>query len=230
MVKHNDMIQSHSYLIFDIETAPAYAKLEDAPEAYKKAWEAYCGKHYTEMGVDAAYTNNAALHPEFGRVVSISAGYFVSEGVLKMKNLCGDDEKGLLEGMRSAFASTKPLAGHYIMDFDIPFLAKRMIKHGVTLPNNLFLVGVKPWEVRHLDTYNWWKLGSYRQSCGLDQLCMHLGIPSPKSDIDGSQVGGLFYQGQYERIKVYNNEDVLAVARVMYFLEGRNWESIKVEE
>jgi hypothetical protein len=44
----------------------------------------------------------------------------------------------------------------------------------------------------HLDTLELWKF-DYKHYTSLKLMCKVLGIPSPKGDIDGSQVGHVFY-------------------------------------
>jgi hypothetical protein len=41
-----------------------------------------------------------------------------------------------------------------------------------------------------------------------------LGIPSPKGDLDGSQIAGAFAAGRFDDIAKYNAGDVEAVRRV----------------
>jgi predicted methyltransferase len=56
-----------------------------------------------------------------------------------------------------------------------------------------------------------------------------LGIPSPKDDIDGSQVASVFYQEKnLERIITYCEKDVVTVAQV--FLKLRSESLLKTEE
>ena len=56
-----------------------------------------------------------------------------------------------------------------------------------------------------------------------------LGIPSPKDDIDGSQVASVFYQEKnLERIITYCEKDVVTVAQV--FLKLRSEFLLKTEE
>jgi hypothetical protein len=55
-----------------------------------------------------------------------------------------------------------------------------------------------------------------------------LGIPSPKGDIDGSQVGHVFYvENDIDRIVTYCEKDVIAVAQV--FLRFRK-EDLLIED
>ena len=61
-----------------------------------------------------------------------------------------------------------------------------------------------------------WKFGDYKNYTSLDLLTTVLGIPTPKDDIDGSQVAGIYYvKTIFERIVRYCEKDVLAIARVL---------------
>ncbi len=90
-----------------------------------------------------------------------------------------------------------------------------MIINGIPLPNKLNLFGKKPWEVPHLDTLELWKFGDYKHFTSLKLLTKVLGIPSPKDDIDGSEVARVFYiENDIDRIVTYCEKDVIAVAQV----------------
>ena len=79
---------------------------------------------------------------------------------------------------------------------------------------NLF--GKKPWEVPHLDTLELWKFGDYKHYTSLKLLTSILGIPSPKNDIDGSEVAKVYYQEKnLARIVNYCEKDTIAVAQVL---------------
>jgi uncharacterized protein YprB with RNaseH-like and TPR domain len=108
------------------------------------------------------------------------------------------------------------LCAHNGKEFDFPYIARRMIIHGMKLPDKLNLFGKKPWEVAHLDTMDLWKFGDYKHFTSLKLLTAILGIPSPKDDIDGSQVGAVYYKEQdIERIITYCEKDTIAVAQVL---------------
>ena len=66
-----------------------------------------------------------------------------------------------------------------------------------------------------------WKFGDYKSYTSLDLLAAILDIPSPKSDIDGSQVSTVFWQEKdYERIKVYCEKDVRTTVQVFLRMSG----------
>jgi hypothetical protein len=103
-----------------------------------------------------------------------------------------------------------------------------MIINNISIPNKLNLFGKKPWEIPHLDTMELWKFGDYKHFSSVKLLTKILGIPSPKGDIDGSQVADVFYnQKDIDRIVTYCEKDTIAVAQI--FLRLRR-EAILIEE
>jgi predicted PolB exonuclease-like 3'-5' exonuclease len=66
-----------------------------------------------------------------------------------------------------------------------------------------------------------WRFGDYKHYTSLKLMAHVLGIPSPKDDIDGSQVAKIFYEeNDLERIIRYCEKDTLTVAQL--FLRLRN--------
>ncbi len=115
--------------------------------------------------------------------------------------------------------------GHNIKEFDIPFLCRRMLINGMILPECMQLNGKKPWEVGHLDTLELWRFGDYKHYTSLALLAEVLNIPSPKDDIDGSMVAGVYYLDKdLQRIARYCMLDVLTSAKVFLKLRGINEE------
>ena len=61
-----------------------------------------------------------------------------------------------------------------------------------------------------------WRFGDFKQYTSLKLLAHVFGIPSPKDDIDGSQVAQVYYQEKdIERIIRYCEKDVVTVAQVL---------------
>ena len=113
------------------------------------------------------------------------------------------------------------LCGHNIKEFDLPFIARRMIINNLNIPEKINNMGKKPWEINHLDTLELWKFGDYKHYTSLNLLAAVLDIPTPKDDIDGSQVASVYYDDHdLERIKTYCEKDVLTVAQI--FRKFRN--------
>ena len=98
-----------------------------------------------------------------------------------------------------------------------------MLIHQIDLPKKLNLFVKKPWEVPHLDIMELWKFGDYKHYTSLKLLTAILGIPSPKDDIDGSEVAKVYYQEKnLERIVVYCEKDTIAVAQVLLRFNNEN--------
>jgi phage pi2 protein 07 len=103
-----------------------------------------------------------------------------------------------------------------------------MIILGLPIPQKLNLFGKKPWEVPHLDTLELWKFGDFKHYTSLKLLTNVLGIPSPKDDIDGSEVAQVYYADKnIDRIVTYCEKDVIAVAQILLRLRR---EDLLIEE
>jgi DNA polymerase elongation subunit (family B) len=211
-------------IFFDLETAPFRSdinKLDDRVIAlYDKKVRA---RHFLEETLEKAY-ESAGLYPEFGRIVCATFGFAHADDkgpYFRMRSFCGRDEKAILQAIADTFPPDTVLCGHNSKSFDIPYLCKRMLALGVPLPSYLKLHGKKPWEVKHEDTMEIWKFGG-RDYTSLDVLSMCLGIPSPKSDMDGSQVGKAFYEGRIGEIATYCSRDVLTTANCYFKMMGKS--------
>ncbi|MEN8965145.1 MAG: 3'-5' exonuclease, partial [Polaribacter sp.] len=70
------------------------------------------------------------------------------------------------------------------------------------------------------------KFGDYKHYTSLKLLTSILGIPSPKDDIDGSEVAAVYYEEKnIQRIVNYCEKDTIAVAQIL--LKFNNQELLK---
>lgn len=216
-------------LFLDIETVPGVPSFEALDPVMQQLWDKKSAYFRKPEESAAEVFDRAGIYAEFGRVVCISVGMaFVRNGQrhFRIKSFASDSEKELLMGfgsMLSAFASDpgRNVCGHNIKEFDIPYIARRMLINGITLPSILDIAGKKPWEVKFIDTLELWKFGDYKHYTSLNLLTTIFGIPSPKDDIDGSEVAGVYYrENNLERIAVYCEKDVLATAQLFLKLKG----------
>ena len=151
----------------------------------------------------------------------------------RVKSFFGKDETELLiqfvDLLETSFEKKSTLlCGHNIKEFDVPYIARRLLINNLQLPKSLNLMGKKPWEVPHLDTLELWKFGDYKHFTSLKLLTEVLGIPSPKDDIDGSQVRDVYYEeNNLNRIKSYCEKDVVAVAQVLLKLSHKDLLSVQ---
>ncbi|MFD1314935.1 3'-5' exonuclease [Namhaeicola litoreus] len=210
-------------LFLDIETVPetqSFAELDPLKQELFSKKTAYQRKD--EITADEFY-ERAGIWAEFGKIICISVGFFdlhSEKPAFRIKSFFGDDERKILLAFKNLLDKffSKPeqvLCAHNGKEFDFPFIARRMIVHSIALPEKLQLFGKKPWEVAHLDTMEMWKFGDFKHYTSLNLLTNILGIPSPKEDIDGSQVAKVYYEDQdLLRIVKYCERDTLAVAQV----------------
>jgi 3'-5' exonuclease len=207
-------------LFIDIETVPAYNSYEEVPERIQKLWDkksSYLDRE-NESNPSDLY-GRAGIYAEFGKIVCISSGYYRNDE-FRLKSCYGDDEKELLEEFSQlllAFfrAPDRWLCAHNGKEFDYPYLSRRFLVNGLHLPAVLDNAGKKPWEIYHLDTMELWKFGDFKHYTSLDLLAAIFGSPTPKDDIDGSEINHVYWQEHdLERIRTYCQKDVLTVAQL----------------
>ena len=214
-------------LFLDIETVPAYPDFEAVPEKFQKLWEkkAHRLQYGEEKLSPAELYGRAGIYAEFGKIVCVSCG-FMNGNEVRIKSFYGDDEKILLEEFAQMLIQyyNRPeslLCGHNGKEFDFPYLARRMLVNGISLPSILDLAGKKPWEIRHLDTLELWKFGDYKHYTSLELLAALFNIPTPKDDIDGSEVARVYWEEKdLERIATYCQKDVLATLQLFRRYQG----------
>ena len=151
-----------------------------------------------------------------------------SEHEFRTTSFYGDDEKELLKRFVQLLNDhyNKPqhlLCAHNGKEFDFPYLARRMLINGLKLPEILNIAGKKPWEVAHLDTMELWKFGDYKKFTSLNLLATIFDIPTPKDDIDGSDVARVYWkENDLDRIVNYCQKDVLTVAQLFLRFKGQS--------
>lgn len=215
-------------LFLDIETVPETQHFSDLDETKRFLWESKSQYQRKDEYTPEEFYNRAGIWAEFGKIVCISVGYFNFQGQRRMFRVTSfyGDEITILKDFKNLlithFSQTKHLlCAHNGKEFDFPYIARRMIIHNIELPYKLNLFGKKPWEVPHLDTLELWKFGDYKTYTSLKLLTNVLGIPSPKDDIDGSEVYCVYYEeGNIDRIIDYCEKDTIAVAQIFLRLRG----------
>ena len=214
-------------LFLDIETVPMCSTYDELPERFVPLWDKKAGYlKREEEDTPSALFPRAGIYAEFGKVVCISFGMF-RDGNFRIKSFYGDDEKALLTDfanlLESKFSSKDfLLCAHNGKEFDFPYLSRRMLINAIPLPEILDLAGKKPWEVANIDTMELWKFGDFKNYTSLEVLSAVFDIPTPKDDIDGSQVGKVYWEDKdLERIVKYCQKDVLAIAQLFLRYQGK---------
>lgn len=224
-----DHISISNILFLDIETVPQHPTYEHLPDHFKKLWDKKAAYLAKEKETSFDVYPKAGIYAEFGKIICISVGYISSnesKKQLRIKSFYGDDEKLLLEQFSHLLhnhynKSHHLLCAHNGKEFDFPYIARRMLVNGIKLPSILQIAGKKPWEVSHLDTLDLWKFGDYKNYTSLELMATIFGIPTPKNDIDGSQVYRVYWEEQnLTRIVEYCQKDVLTLARLLMRFKG----------
>ncbi|KGO87499.1 3'-5' exonuclease [Flavobacterium suncheonense] len=230
-----EKIALDNILFLDIETVPETENFSDLDDTKKELFTLKTQYQRKDDYTPEEFYERAGIWAEFGKIICISVGYFTLKSDIRhfrVTSFFGDEIKILKDFanlLNNHFAQPQHLlCGHNAKEFDFPFIARRMLIHGIPIPQKLNLFGKKPWEVPHLDTMELWKFGDFKTFTSLKLLTNVLGIPSPKDDIDGSEVGKVFYIDQdIDRIITYCEKDVIAVAQI--FLKFRR-EDLLIEE
>ena len=169
---------------------------------------------------------------EFSKIICISVGYFKKENDayrLRLKSFYGHNEKLLLQDFITALQKMEmnhnkwSFTGHNIKEFDIPFICRRLLINNLGIPAFLDFQNMKPWETNMIDTFQYWRFGDYKHFTSLKLLAAALQVPSPKDDIDGSMVGGVYWEDvpaeqkekNLQRIVTYCKKDVLTTANII---------------
>ena len=232
-----EQIKTKNILFLDIETVPVKENFEDLGPTFQKLWEEKTDwKRKDEFTPSEFYKMKAGVMAEFAKIICISVGYLFfekRESHFRIKSFYGDDERKIISDFNALLNSKfnkkqHQLCAHNGKEFDFPFIARRARINRLKLPKLLDIAGKKPWEINHLDTMELWRFGDYKHYTSLKLLAELFDIPTPKDDIDGSKVSGVYYQEKdLERIKIYCQKDTLTVAQLLLRYKGE--EIIKEE-
>ncbi len=223
-------IQYEKILFLDIETVPQVFNYDTLDDKSKILFEAKNRFQISEeKSIEQIFDERGGILAEFGKIVCISVGMLREnsrEKTIRLKSFYHDDEQTLLRQFKQLLddhynTQFHVLCGHNSKEFDIPYICRRMLIHGMALPNILQISGKKPWEINHIDTMEMWKFGDYKSYTSLALLCHVMGIPTPKDDISGADVARVYYQDKdLERIMVYCEKDVVALIQLYLRLNG----------
>ena len=217
-------------LFFDIETVPQTFDYNELDEKGQGLWDRKTRfiQQREDLNAEEVY-EKAGIYAEFGKVVCISLGFVLQkegETQIRIKSIANEDEIVLLQEfldlLNSYYNSSDFLfCAHNGKEFDIPFLCRRILINNLKIPYMLNVSGKKPWEIKHLDTMELWKFGDYKNYTSLDLLTYIFKIPTPKDDMDGSQVAKVFYQDKdLDRIIHYCEKDVVATIQLFRKYQG----------
>lgn len=196
-------------MYLDIETIPADG---EKVETLKKLWEDIKKKNHTALAKKGendfeTFFRNTSFQGEFGRILCI--GYAIDDN--EVECLAGEEKEILIKFWKLA-GDINQFIGHNVMEFDLKFIYKRSIIHGVRPSRDLNFARYRSEPI--FDTMKEWeKWGSMGVS--LHRLTTCLGITSPKEEgIDGSKVYDYYLAGKTDEICKYCKRDVEATRAV----------------
>jgi len=221
-------------IFLDVETVSAKASYHNLCDRMKNLWNKKASNLSAKLELtineySQLYDDKAAIYAEFNRIICISVGILIrtkDRFYLKVKSFYGEDESVILNEFKSLLdvyyndLDMHYLCGHNIREFDCPVICRRMLVNKIQLPILLDISRKKPWQLNHLaDTLQMWKFGDFKSYVSLDLLAAILNIESPKGNIDGSMVSGVYWNdGDIERIKSYCEKDVVVTVKVFLSL------------
>lgn len=229
LIRNLDKFKEEDLVFIDIETVRLVKELQKDTPLYD-AWE-YKNRYNNELekktgervSLEDYFTDKAALYAIFAKVAVIVVGRIVDDKLSVKRYALSKagkwNEQPVLEEFNNDMIKIigknpkTAFAGWANIGFDQPFLAKRMMINGIQ-PNILLdTAGLKPWETTALDLKNEWQ-GTAFYPDSLIGVATALGLPSPKSKMDGSEVGEAFYKGKIADITEYCVADVLTSANI----------------
>lgn len=231
-----EKINLNNILFLDIETVPETENFNELDTETQHLFELKTQYQRKDDFTAEAFYDRAGIWAEFGKIITISVGYFTNKDDIRNFRVTSffGEEKKILQDFSNLLNNhfNQPqhiMCGHNAKEFDFPFIARRMVINNLPLPDKLNLFGKKPWEIPHLDTLELWKFGDYKHFTSLKLMTKILGVPSPKDDIDGSEVAQVYYKEKdIDQIITYCEKDVIAVAQI--FLRLRREELLIDDE
>jgi 3'-5' exonuclease len=215
---------TENILFLDIETVPQTYSYAELDENTKVLWDKKWAFNKDISG-EEQYAK-AGIYAEFAKIICIGLAYY-KNGRLQIEAISSHNEGDILikfiQFLNTDFnAANTFLCAHNGKEFDFPFICRRLLINQLQIPALLNIQGQKPWEIRHLDTMELWKFGDYKNFTSLNLLAHVFGIPSPKDEIDGSQVAKVYYEEDgLEKVKQYCIKDVITLVHVFNRLTGR---------
>lgn len=219
-------------LIFDIETGPApeeeirsmmpafdpesvkMGNLKDPEKRAEKLKEAK-ENYYTD-----AYAK-AALNAWSGQVLAIGYKWL---GEDKEPQILHGDEAAILDEFAGisartaksiAMAERPQLCGFNIEGFDLPFLARRCMKHDVTLGDVFRPEHNRYYNSNVIDLMKIWQCGNRQEFISLNRLAKFLGCEQKDNLVDGKNFYKFYEDPETQHIALkYLRQDVIVTEQV----------------
>lgn len=199
-------------LTIDIETIPdgelltVEEMMKDHPKTMKKEETI---KAWAEANIDTEFRKRS-LNSLKGRLLCIGLKWNDEPSeIIKFQEseedmMCDLQEK--LAAYGSKLVDAAAIVGHNVHGFDLLWLIQRAFKYN--LKGLMWMLPMDKNSKRRIDTndmFNTYVYGAYTK---LKDMCKFLNVPTPKDDIDGSEVYDTYLNGELDRIYTYCMKDV----------------------
>ena len=157
------------------------------------------------------YQKKAALKMCYTKIVCIGVG-FIKDAEVHIKSLEGTEEEVIKQFCNIAQGFDYMCFSNGIA-FDLPMVINNGYRYFdvcEVLPDRFVTSGKKQWNLDKLIDLQVVFQGTHYYASSLDEMCYHFDIPSPKSDLDGSQVSDEYWNNGLEKISKYLKQDVFA--------------------
>ena len=201
-------------IVWDIETCPLDRTTftDRQHRRHELLVNAELEKH-PGTSYDEASRKVCSLHPMLGFICCISVAVFdEAEGLESIDSyLAGnvEEERQLLIDFCDAVSPYRGFDTWVTFNgkrFDLDWLLHRCLRHGVTAPANQRMMNRNPYQNReHADL-----ACVLKSPAGLADLCDHLGLRTPKLEMDGSGVAQAIAEGRLDDVARYCEADVRA--------------------
>ena len=145
-----EKIKLDNILFLDIETVPEEENFKLLDEEKQYLFETKTQYQRKDEFTPEEFYDKAGIWAEFGKIVCISVGYFITKGDVRNFRVTSffGEEKKILKDFSNLLNNhfNQPqhiLCGHNAKEFDFPFIARRMIINQIEIPAKLNLFGKK---------------------------------------------------------------------------------------
>lgn len=224
-------IKPNRILFLDIETASIVPEFKDLTLPFQEQFKEKFHRLYEakEEPVETYFKNEAGLHAAFAKIVTCVIGKIVSKEEMKLElvTIANKDEHKILAEL-CTYLNKMPedviICSFNGTEFDWPFICRRLLVAGMSIPSCLDFMSKKPWARNCLDPLEVWRFGSRHQYIKLELLALLLGLQSPKEELKGEDVSKCFWHDPdgLTKIAAYCRKDVQTLANIVLKLKGMN--------
>lgn len=208
-------------IFLDTETGPS-TRAEIAAHIVRK----HCPKDPADnvkSVKDAASELSKTSLGLFGELWVVSVAVDIEDPVTLVRSAtAANGEADLVQAVADHIGGMDLIRLRHLVAHNAPFDNDRLrhsaMRHGIRLPRQVAAQGLKPWDKSNpwFCTMQAW--GSRNTS--LNDICLDLGVPLLKGDIDGSKVWDYICAGRIDEVAAYCADDVRRVRAVYQRIMG----------